>query len=146
MKDVYNWRKTWKQARNVSHYLSPSRPSLIYLDLDVLVHNSGNNWGAPFEEYVPVPVPLKHSYHLTCVARRSMVQSPRIEPPKTIHTDPKTAPLTSQIPVSQNNPHRLDFRNRSPGTRDICLFRVEGRVTSFIAGACGETWTARGES
>ena len=22
------------------------------LDLDVLVHNSGNNWGAPFEEYV----------------------------------------------------------------------------------------------
>ena len=23
-----------------------------YLDLDVLVHNSGNNWGAPFEEYV----------------------------------------------------------------------------------------------
>ena len=24
----------------------------LTVDLDVLVHNSGNNWGAPFEEYV----------------------------------------------------------------------------------------------
>jgi hypothetical protein len=24
----------------------------LTVDLDVLVHNSGNNWGAPFEKYV----------------------------------------------------------------------------------------------
>ena len=24
----------------------------VIVDLDVLVHNSGNNWGAPLEEYV----------------------------------------------------------------------------------------------
>ena len=32
----------------------------LTLDLDVLVHNSGNNWGAPFEEYV-FPLPLYYS-------------------------------------------------------------------------------------
>ena len=32
---------------------------LTVADLDVLVHNSGNNWGAPFEEYVPPINPNK---------------------------------------------------------------------------------------
>jgi NAD(P)-dependent dehydrogenase (short-subunit alcohol dehydrogenase family) len=41
--------KNCHQGRNVTH---PKETTLI-IDLDVLVHNSGNNWGAPFEEYVP---------------------------------------------------------------------------------------------
>jgi NAD(P)-dependent dehydrogenase (short-subunit alcohol dehydrogenase family) len=63
---------------------------LTFPDLDVLVHNSGNNWGAPLEEYVS-PYPSR----ALIVARLSLVQSPRTKPPETIYSDSKVTPAPS---------------------------------------------------
>ena len=143
-----NWPRTWKNVRNVLH--GYDSPLLIYIDLDVLVHNSGNNWGAPFEEYVlpPLPYDAYHPMPLTnnSPARRSMVPCLRIKSPKTLHINTETPPLTSQIPISTNNPHWLHLRDQCPWTRNICLFSVEGWVTPLISGFGCETWTEGGQS
>lgn len=50
MKDVFSSPGNL-HPKKIVRPLSPQ--CNVTADLDVLIHNSGNNWGAPFEEYVP---------------------------------------------------------------------------------------------
>lgn len=49
MKDVLHSPRNFKNWKNV---FSPLYAVALIIGLDVLVHNSGNNWAAPLEEYV----------------------------------------------------------------------------------------------
>lgn len=119
--------------------------------LDVLVNNSGSNWGAPYDEFPESAVRDSHSL-LTLASRWSILllnsedntnisnlvdQSSHTEPHPRIHPDasPHTSPRSRRIPTLPlpHNQHR--FRRRSPRsfTRDLLLLRLQSRLAPALS-------------
>lgn len=115
------------------------------LDLDVLVHNSGNNWGAPFEEYVTPFVPCNLSVAVLTVARLGVVQGTWIEPATPLHNNSETPPPLTKIEITSNYTYWLGIGDWCPRIRDVCLFGLQGWLTSFIAGVGREAGTTGSE-
>ena len=74
-------------------------------DLDVLIHNSGNNWGAPLEEYVSI------CSALLSLARFCLVSSAWIEPPAPFHFNAEAPSPPSKISSAEDHPHWIYCRD-----------------------------------
>lgn len=105
-----------------------------WIDLDVLIHNSGNNWGAPFEEYVFF-FPMK-----LIIARFRMDSCLGIKFTTTIHTNPETIPSPPEVFFTPDYPYWIHCRNWCPWTWNVCIFRFQSRFASSQQSIGSKTW------